>query len=147
MCQQCGIEVAFVVGMAGPDDENVGGHAWNVVKIDGQWYELDSTWDDLGNYLDDFPDGSEEQMAVQEMMDDENYSELYRRRLFLVSTDRINHFEPGEEYVYVSKDQSGVWTPAGESFRYRIPNDGTQEHFDGQIIQFAPIAEKGYTTG
>ena len=145
MCQQCGIDVAFIGGMAGPDEQSAGGHAWNVVKIDGEWYELDSTWDDLGNLLDDFPDGSVEQSAVQEMLDDESYSELFKRRLFLVSTDRISHFEPGEEYIYVSKDQSSVWEPAGESIHYRIPNDGIDEHFDGQIIQFAPVADMSYS--
>ena len=37
----CKIECKIVVGKA--DNEN---HAWNLVKIDGVWYHLDTTWDD-----------------------------------------------------------------------------------------------------
>lgn len=36
-----GVESQFVVGTADGVD-----HAWNLVKIDGQWYHLDATWDD-----------------------------------------------------------------------------------------------------
>jgi transglutaminase-like putative cysteine protease len=36
-----GIETKYVVGTAGG-----GGHAWNLVKLDGEWYQLDTTWDD-----------------------------------------------------------------------------------------------------
>ena len=36
-----GVEVEFVVGSTGDID-----HAWNLVKLDGEWYHLDSTWDD-----------------------------------------------------------------------------------------------------
>ncbi|ABK61404.1 transglutaminase domain-containing protein [Clostridium novyi] len=36
-----GIECKYVTGHG-----NRGGHAWNMVKLDGQWYNLDATWDD-----------------------------------------------------------------------------------------------------
>lgn len=40
-----GVECFWVVGEAGlPND--MGLHAWNIVKIDGEYYHLDATWDD-----------------------------------------------------------------------------------------------------
>ncbi|KEH98717.1 transglutaminase [Clostridium botulinum C/D str. BKT12695] len=36
-----GIECKYVTGYG-----NRGGHAWNMVKLDGEWYNLDATWDD-----------------------------------------------------------------------------------------------------
>lgn len=35
------MEVLYVVG-----EVNTGGHAWNLVKVDGQWYHVDTTWND-----------------------------------------------------------------------------------------------------
>ena len=29
-----------------PGDTPAGGHAWNLVEVDGQWYQLDVTWND-----------------------------------------------------------------------------------------------------
>lgn len=40
---ELGIENIYIVGDAG------GAHAWNMVKIDGQYYYVDVTWDDLGD--------------------------------------------------------------------------------------------------
>ena len=45
MCDDMGIECRIVVG----DVNGGGGHAWNLVKVDGQWYHLDVTWDDGGS--------------------------------------------------------------------------------------------------
>ncbi len=42
LCDLAGIEAMTVVGT---NDAN-SSHAWNVVKIDGKWYNLDTTWDD-----------------------------------------------------------------------------------------------------
>ena len=45
-----GIPCATVSGTANQIDainDDQGGHAWNVVRIDGQWYEVDTTWDDF----------------------------------------------------------------------------------------------------
>ncbi|MEG0258674.1 MAG: transglutaminase domain-containing protein [Lysinibacillus sp.] len=41
MLQKLGIETKYIVGYVGEI-----GHAWNLVKLDGQWYHLDTTWND-----------------------------------------------------------------------------------------------------
>lgn len=59
-----GIENQNVVGWS----EDGGGHGWNKVKVDGVWYEIDVTWDDLGLYGQGYNYNyfliSEEQMNV-----------------------------------------------------------------------------------
>lgn len=37
----CDVESFYVVG-----DTPEGGHAWNIVKVDGKYYQLDATWND-----------------------------------------------------------------------------------------------------
>lgn len=44
---QMDIPVRIVVG-ASKDYEADSDHAWNVVKVDGYWYNMDVTWDDKG---------------------------------------------------------------------------------------------------
>ena len=44
-CELMGIECITVTGMGG-EGSNMGGHAWNIVKIDGEWYNVDATWED-----------------------------------------------------------------------------------------------------
>lgn len=41
LCKELGLECVNVLGVS--DDEN---HMWNCVMIDGQWYQIDVTWDD-----------------------------------------------------------------------------------------------------
>jgi len=43
LCAQVGIECVVVTGVTS-DGEN---HAWNQVEIDGEWFNVDVTWDDL----------------------------------------------------------------------------------------------------
>ena len=40
---EAGVENVYVTGTA-----NGGGHAWNMVKLDGEWYHVDVTWDEDG---------------------------------------------------------------------------------------------------
>ena len=50
LLQKCGVESAEVAGYILKDNgERDGGHAWNIIKIDGDYYYLDSTWDDSSN--------------------------------------------------------------------------------------------------
>ncbi|MFJ3390135.1 transglutaminase domain-containing protein [Lysinibacillus sp. NPDC086135] len=41
MLQKLGIETKYIIGYVGQE-----GHAWNLVKLDGRWYHLDTTWND-----------------------------------------------------------------------------------------------------
>ncbi|MFJ7738321.1 transglutaminase domain-containing protein [Lysinibacillus sp. NPDC097287] len=42
MLNQIGVDVQYVVGFVNGNEA----HAWNLVKIDGKWYHLDTTWND-----------------------------------------------------------------------------------------------------
>jgi len=42
MLEQTGIETKYVVGFVNGNEA----HAWNLVKVDGKWYHLDTTWND-----------------------------------------------------------------------------------------------------
>lgn len=45
MCEMAGLKVNYVTGK-GYSGGQWGGHAWNQVRIDGKWYNVDVTWDD-----------------------------------------------------------------------------------------------------
>ena len=50
LLQKCGIECAEVAGYIQKENgDRSGAHAWNILKIDGDYYYLDTTWDDSSN--------------------------------------------------------------------------------------------------
>ena len=74
LCDLAGIECELVTGTG-----NGGGHAWNQVKVDGQWYNIDLTWDDPIYYYNgvltpilvyDYFLISDEQMYLDHVADD-----------------------------------------------------------------------------
>lgn len=46
LLKEVGIECKYVTGFSKHNGVKGGGHAWNMVKLDGEWYNLDATWDD-----------------------------------------------------------------------------------------------------
>ena len=48
LLQKCGVEAAYC---SGDMNESDGSHAWNIVKIDGDYYYLDATWDDSSDTI------------------------------------------------------------------------------------------------
>ena len=146
LLQQCGIEAVFLGGLAGSSRENSGGHAWNLVKMDGNWYEVDSTWDDSGSMIDDLTPGTSSYDYLMEALGDTEYREKIDHYLFLVSTDTITHFLPGDEYNYITKDQMYVYQLCQESVHIRLTNDGTMTQYgpDPDVIALAPKAMQSY---
>ena len=53
MCEMAGLNVIYVTG-EGYSGGAWGGHAWNQVRIDGKWYNVDVTWDDPASPGKDF---------------------------------------------------------------------------------------------
>ncbi len=45
LCSTIGIQAQMMYGQAGAAD-GYQSHAWNVVRINGEWYQIDCTWDD-----------------------------------------------------------------------------------------------------
>ena len=46
MAERAGLEAIRVTGQAMSPYGSLESHAWNQVKVDGQWYNMDVTWDD-----------------------------------------------------------------------------------------------------
>ena len=48
LLNKLGIDTRIITGYGGDGGEQTENHMWNLVKLDGKWYNLDVTWDDLG---------------------------------------------------------------------------------------------------
>lgn len=98
MCNIEGIPCKRVTGVAGTDLESAGGHAWNKVCIDGEWYVVDCTWGDSFVELD---------LSGQRL----NYELGMHDYLFRVDDETdMTHFEPFE-----SGDSNIDYSPATAS--------------------------------
>lgn len=75
LLNRAGIECLIVTG-TGDDGRMQGFHAWNMVRIDNQWYHLDVTWDDpdQGDLIKyDYFNMSDEEMARNHAWNPEDY--------------------------------------------------------------------------
>lgn len=61
----CDIQVGECIGG--------GGHAWNLVQLDGQWYQMDVTWNDGGLDRTDYLLVTDDYMRKSRMWDESNY--------------------------------------------------------------------------
>lgn len=44
LCDRAGLECEIVTGKVKSGE----GHAWNIVRVDGAWYQWDACWNDEG---------------------------------------------------------------------------------------------------
>ena len=144
LLQQCGIEAVFIGGVGGNSEEEMGGHAWNMVKMDGSWYEVDATWNDRESMVDDLNPMEPVYEYVLEALNDTAYRERVEHFLFLVSTETMHHFIPGGEYTYFSQDGRLELPLVWECFHARLQDDGAREDPDKEVISLAPLAMQNY---
>lgn len=50
LCEESGVNCQIVIG----EVRNGGGHAWNLVQLDGQWYQWDVCWNDGGSSRNEY---------------------------------------------------------------------------------------------
>ena len=43
---EAGVATRVVTGYGGPGESDDNNHMWNLVRVDGNWYNMDATWDD-----------------------------------------------------------------------------------------------------
>lgn len=139
LLQQAGLEAAFIGGEAGDDFSSTGGHAWSVVKVDGKWYEVDSTWNDMGTLDDILTPDIDGYEYFLEALTDSKYRDLLQHQLFEISTEEISDYIPDEETLtYTTKDGEYAIMLAKRSVHIR--DDESMGPY-GAVIATAPIAK------
>lgn len=135
LCQQAGLTVTRITGMAGTSADNMGGHSWNLIQYDdGQWYEVDATWDDREPEIDESDPAAQ---IYHDAMNDATYWGRIRHYLFNVTTATITDFQPDWTYTYYEADGSYA-TFLGES--YHVRDDGSDPSTGDCLTCMAPTA-------
>lgn len=141
LCQRAGLTVAQVSGQAGSAGSDGSAemepHSWNLVQLeDGQWYEIDTTWDDCeigslndSSYLDVF----------QSAQSDASFWNNVRHAYFNLTTGEMTDFEPGDTYTWTMEDGRGI-TFFGPSTHVRSSSE-TADDPSAYLNGFAPIAD------
>lgn len=134
LLQKAGIKSTIVNGTAWADGQDADSHTWNLVELDGDWYETDCTWDD--NVYDSLGDVTGD--ILVEAVGDEDYVNTIVHYLFNVTTERMEDFEPGDDYTFYC--DKGSATFLGSCGRSRVTQEeaGSTRDF---ATPFAPIAE------
>ena len=148
LLQQCGIEGALICGDAGDSPLSLGGHAWSVVNLDGNWFEVDSTWDDHDDWDDSYDPYSD--YLFIEALNNASYRNKLDHYLFLVSTETITDYESDNEYfTYYASDGSWVyWDMSGVHYRWsseEFTMNPAQQAVNA-LIDKAPVAQFTYQT-
>lgn len=113
LLQQSGIISAQIIGYAG--SESMGLHAWNCILLDGEWYEVDVTWDDA-DPAHDFADRPDH---VEAMLADSAYMDTCRHAYFLLTTDSINNFTVDDDRYTLNLGDM-IYYLHGSSKRIRV---------------------------
>lgn len=150
LLQQAGIEAGILVGSAGSPDD-LGNHAWCIVKLDGQWYEVDTTWDDEdadsieADYLANYPDDYECAAHLRASMEDYSYAQLVQHMYYNLTTDEMSYFDPGDAYVYYHDDDWWTNTASNPTVHLRAGEPGSnRSEPKAALISLVPKATGTY---
>lgn len=132
MCNIEGIPCVRVCGDAGSSLSDAGGHAWNKVRINGEWYVVDCTWGDSQG--DITLDGSER-----------TYELGLHDWLFLSDRDADStHFEPFEaglsEFVYAPETPARGLDVYSEMTYFGVEIDCSIERGENILARVKDIA-------
>lgn len=99
LLQRAGVTCTMVCGYAGSSQDDLQKHAWNLVRLGEDWYEVDPTWDDLELEISPSSEGYD---LFQEAISDRDYMAKLHHYMFNRTTEQMRSFTPGDEYTYTS---------------------------------------------
>lgn len=91
-------------------------HMWNTVNIDGNWYHLDSTWDDNENAYYNYFNLDDEQIQddhvisplLDDIKDNDSLGDVYNLYLPECNSDSANFFVVESTYIYDFEDSKDI---------------------------------------
>ncbi len=104
LLSQLGIEAWTVTGQSDiPGQNTTVPHAWNIVKLDGDWYYTDITWDDQGNSTE-FIFYTYFNITTEQLAEDHIINESFAAYMPLCDATENNYFKINnwETAVYTS---------------------------------------------
>lgn len=143
LLQQAGIEATVVLGIGGSTYTTAGGHAWNIVKLGNDWYEVDSTWDDFGGWDEEIEKADLDDQSKNvylEALNDNEYREKVEHYMYNITTSDIRDFRSSSVYDYYTKDGLYVINLVFDSVHLRS-TDIDDETVDKLLMEMIPEAE------
>lgn len=148
LLQQAGIDASVVVGVAGGTESDAGNHAWSLAKLDGDWYEVDTTWDDN---IDDYKAAAQgitddlTRQYVEEALDDADYSYKLSHYLCNHTTPNMEDFvaENWNDLYYTTKDGKYQLVLASDSVHIRADDDRIEDDlpYYADLVELLPEAD------
>lgn len=130
LCQLSGLEVTVIHGDAGSSMDDLGPHAWNAVKLDEDWYEVDSTWDDCSGASVRTIEGEGDAKEVTDQINaDDVFCNKVSHIYFLLTTDEMTHRAPEENTCTYYSDTLIYYLCGDEDYHFRsgTDDDGTAD--------------------
>jgi hypothetical protein len=97
LLQQAGIMATRVGGRAGDNAETAGSHSWNLVQYDGEWYEVDATWNDRDPEYDENQQGGS---IIAQAVSDAAFWDRIRHYQYNITTEQISNYAPDQSFTY-----------------------------------------------
>lgn len=123
--EKLGIEVQYVTGYAGES------HAWNLVKLNGNWYHLDTTWNDPISSGKDILSYkyfliSDESIAEDHIIDDRIPYPKATDKYYEVLREVMNPVELDGKLFYIGDNLSLYGLNMNDMTRYILTKDRVQ---------------------
>ena len=154
LLQQCGITATMISGEVEVGPGQWGGHAWSIVNLDGEWYEVDSTWDDSEideTQLESIRYSPDYDLWV-ELFRNPDFREKHGHYRFLIASDLMEHYiapedvdwtftiNNGSDVVYFAPDESNRVRRSAET----ADKTEMQNYGRASLIDMVPRAERNY---
>ena len=125
LLQKAGIPAWYVQGNSvNPSTGSSESHVWNLVKLDGQWYYTDVTWDDQGAYTF----YTYFNITTAQLQKDHTLGALYASLVPQATATTANYYIK-EDLVFSSFDQARLVNMLRENKKVQFYIDGSVDGF------------------
>ena len=145
LLQQAGIDAAVVLGEGGSSKSGTGPHAWSMVKLGEEWYEVDSTWDDQTQTWREALAAAKQDDPTNELIPyldaafgNQAYCDALDHAYYNLTTAQMSDYEPTTATMFVFSDGKAL-QPVEPTVHTRADKLSSQPGYD-KLMALLPTA-------